>query len=91
MEVEFFTAPTDAQAWFSHWVEASWDWYLDLGIDPANLRRVDVPDGDRAHYSAATVDVEYRFVCGQEWGELMESRTAATTTSRVTARRRGRA
>ena len=72
MEVEFFTAPTDAQAWFSHWVEASWDWYLDLGIDPANLRRVDVPDGDRAHYSAATVDVEYRFgFAGREWGELM--------------------
>ena len=72
MEVEFFTAPNDAQTWFAHWVEASWDWYLDLGLDPANLRRVDVPDGDRAHYSAATIDVEYRFgFAGREWGELM--------------------
>ena len=56
----------------THWVEACWDWFIDLGIDPANMRRFDVPEEDRAHYSAGTIDVEYRFgFPGKEWGELM--------------------
>ena len=39
---------------------------------PANMRRFDVPEEDRAHYSAGTIDVEYRFgFPGKEWGELM--------------------
>src|SRR5699024_1689560 len=45
---------------------------VDLGIDADNLRRFDVPDSERAHYSAATIDLEYRFgFTGSEWGELM--------------------
>ena len=36
------------------------------------MRRFDVPEEDRAHYSAGTIDVEYRFgFPGKEWGELM--------------------
>ena len=46
-------------------------WFVDLGVDPANMRRFDVPDEERAHYSAGTIDVEYRFgFQGSEWGEL---------------------
>ncbi|TQL47856.1 glycyl-tRNA synthetase [Homoserinimonas aerilata] len=72
MEIEFFTAPDEADAWFKEWVEACWNWFIDLGIDPENMRRFDVPDGERAHYSAGTIDLEYRFgFQGSEWGELM--------------------
>jgi glycyl-tRNA synthetase len=72
MEIEYFTPPAEAQEWFEHWVEACWDWFIDLGIDADNLRRFDVPEEDRAHYSAGTIDVEYRFgFQGKEWGELM--------------------
>ena len=72
MEIEFFTPPAEAQEWFEHWVEACWDWFIDLGIDPAHMRRYDVPQEDRAHYSAGTIDVEYAFgFPGKEWGELM--------------------
>ena len=72
MEIEFFVPPADAQEWFDHWVEACWDWFVDLGIDPANMRRFDVLEEDRAHYSDGTIDVEYRFgFAGKEWGELM--------------------
>ena len=72
MEIEFFTKPEDAGKWFDEWVEACWEWFVDLGIDPANLRRFDVPDGDRAHYSDRTIDFEYKFgFAGSEWGELM--------------------
>jgi glycyl-tRNA synthetase len=72
MEIEYFTHPDDAAAWFDRWVEACWDWFVDLGVDPANMRRFDVPEEERAHYSAGTIDVEYRFgFQGSEWGELM--------------------
>ncbi|WP_285726585.1 glycine--tRNA ligase [Psychromicrobium xiongbiense] len=72
MEIEFFTAPAEADEWFKHWVESCWDWFVDLGINPENMRRFDVPAEDRAHYSAGTIDVEYRFgFQGSEWGELM--------------------
>ncbi|RWR15786.1 glycine--tRNA ligase [Microbacterium enclense] len=72
MEIEYFTPPAEAQEWFEHWVEACWNWFVDLGIDPDNMKRFDVPEDDRAHYSAGTIDVEYRFgFPGKEWGELM--------------------
>ena len=72
MEIEYFVPPAEAQEWFEHWVEACWDWFIDLGIHPDNMRRFDVPEDDRAHYSAGTIDVEYRFgFPGKEWGELM--------------------
>jgi glycyl-tRNA synthetase len=72
MEIEYFTPPAEAPEWYEHWIEASLAWFTDLGLDPANLRRFDVPDGDRAHYSAATADIEYRFgFASSEWGELM--------------------
>ncbi|MDQ1135382.1 glycyl-tRNA synthetase [Microbacterium sp. SORGH_AS 1204] len=72
MEIEYFTPPAEANEWFEHWVEACWNWFIDLGIDPDNMKRFDVPEEDRAHYSAGTIDVEYRFgFPGKEWGELM--------------------
>ncbi|MDP9883454.1 glycyl-tRNA synthetase [Sinomonas atrocyanea] len=72
MEIEYFTAPADADTWFKHWVDACWNWFIDLGIDPGNMRKFDVPEDERAHYSAGTIDIEYRFgFQGNEWGELM--------------------
>jgi len=72
MEIEFFTAPEEADHWFKDWVEACWNWFIDLGISPENMRRFDVPEDERAHYSAGTIDFEYKFgFQGSEWGELM--------------------
>ena len=72
MEIEYFTRPEEAPQWFDHWVEACYDWFVDLGLSPENLRKFDVPEDERAHYSAATIDLEYRFAfAGSEWGELM--------------------
>ena len=72
MEIEYFTPPAEAQEHFENWVEACWSWFLDLGIAEENLRRFDVPEDERAHYSAGTIDFEYRFgFQGSEWGELM--------------------
>jgi len=72
MEIEYFTPPAEADAAFRAWVEDCWNWFVDLGIDPAHMRRYDVPKEDRAHYSAGTIDIEYDFgFAGSGWGELM--------------------
>jgi glycyl-tRNA synthetase len=72
MEIEFFVAPDTAAEWFEHWVEACWNWFIDLGVNPENMRRFDVPEDERAHYSDRTIDFEYNFgFQGKGWGELM--------------------
>ena len=72
MEIEYFTPPAEADEHFRRWVEDCWNWFVDLGIDPANMRRFDVPKEERAHYSAGTIDIEYNFgFAGGGWGELM--------------------
>ncbi len=72
MEIEFFTAPDEADTHFNRWVEDCQNWFFDLGINPDNIRQFDVPEEERAHYSAGTIDLEYRFgFQGSEWGELM--------------------
>ena len=72
MEIEYFTHPDEADEWFKHWVDACYNWFIDLGLNPENLRKFDVPEDDRAHYSAGTIDLEYRFdFAGSAWGELM--------------------
>ncbi|MCB4208048.1 glycine--tRNA ligase [Arthrobacter sp. UM1] len=72
MEIEYFTAPDEADEHFKRWVEDCYAWFVDLGISEENLRKFDVPAEERAHYSAGTIDLEYRFgFQGSEWGELM--------------------
>ena len=88
MEIEFFTPPAEAGEWYEKWIADSLSWFTDLGVDPDNLRRVDIPDGERAHYSAATADIEYRFgFASGDWGELMgiANRTDFDLTNHINA------
>ncbi|MXY76489.1 MAG: glycine--tRNA ligase [Acidimicrobiia bacterium] len=68
MEMEFFTHPDHADGWFQYWVEERHQWYLDLGMDAANIRLRSHAEDELAHYAVATYDVEYRFPWG--WDEL---------------------
>ncbi|MDT5308031.1 MAG: glycyl-tRNA synthetase, partial [Mycobacterium sp.] len=46
-------------------------WYVDLGINPENLRLYEHPKDKLSHYSDRTVDIEYKFgFSGNPWGEL---------------------
>jgi glycyl-tRNA synthetase len=71
MEMEFFVEPgTDAE-WHEYWLKNRWDWYVDLGINPENLRFFEHPKDKLSHYSTRTVDIEYRFrFGGSEFAEL---------------------
>jgi len=38
----------------------------ELGLDKKNIHELDVPDGERAHYSKKTIDFEYDFPFGRK-------------------------
>jgi len=71
MEMEFFVEPGTDEEWHQYWIDTRYQWYVDLGIDPENLRLYEHPQEKLSHYSKRTVDVEYRFgFSSGEFGEL---------------------
>ncbi|GAB3883532.1 glycine--tRNA ligase [Terrabacter terrigena] len=71
MEMEFFVKPGEDEQWLQYWLDERTRWYVDLGINPDNLRHFEHPADKLSHYSKRTVDIEYRFkFAGSEWGEL---------------------
>ncbi len=68
MEVEFFVRPETDLVWLDRWVTDRFQWYVEHGIRPQNLRlRRHGPD-ELAHYAKDCYDIEYRFPWG--WAEL---------------------
>src|SRR5580765_599392 len=70
MEMEFFVKPGTDEEWHQYWIDTRLAWYVDLGLSPDNLREFEHPKEKLSHYSKRTVDIEYRFHFGNEWGEL---------------------
>ena len=71
MEMEFFVEPGTDEEWHEYWIKNRMDWYIDLGMNPENLRLLEHPAEKLSHYSKRTVDIEYRFeFAGSTWAEL---------------------
>ncbi len=71
MEMEYFVEPGTDEQWHEYWLQERWNWYVDLGISPENLRRYEHPKEKLSHYAKRTVDIEYRFrFGGTEFAEL---------------------
>jgi glycyl-tRNA synthetase len=71
MEMEFFVKPGEDEEWHQTWLDLRTKWYLDLGINPENLRHYEHPKEKLSHYSKRTVDIEYRFgFSGRDFEEL---------------------
>ena len=68
MEMQYFVHPGDDVRWFEHWKQRRFQYYLDLGIDPDNLRFHQHGPGELAHYARDAYDIQYRFPFG--WQEL---------------------
>ncbi|MDE2001323.1 MAG: glycine--tRNA ligase [Patescibacteria group bacterium] len=66
MEIEYFIAEKDWKAYFEHWLDEMKRWLKDLGIAEEKLHYDDIPEGERAHYSQRTVDIEYDFPFGKK-------------------------
>ena len=69
MEMEFFVKPGEDEEWHQRWIDTRTDWYVDLGIDRANLRHYEHPKEKLSHYSKRTVDLEYNYA-SVGWSEL---------------------
>jgi len=66
MEIEYFVKEDDWKKTFEMWQNQMWSWMTDeLGLNKKNIHELNVPDGDRAHYSKKTIDFEYDFPFGR--------------------------
>ncbi|MGB2091088.1 MAG: glycine--tRNA ligase [Akkermansiaceae bacterium] len=75
MEIEYFCHPDDGMKLTDEWLEQRLEFYEEIGIPREKLHILDVPDGERAHYSKKTYDIEYEFPFGIQELEGVAYRT----------------
>jgi glycyl-tRNA synthetase len=75
MEIEYFCREEDGLRLTDEWLEARLSWYEEIGLPRDKLHVLDVPDGERAHYSKKTYDIEYAFPFGIQELEGVAYRT----------------
>lgn len=68
MEFEYFFDPkkTSWEEVFDFWKKEMEQWMDEVGIDAKKRHAVDIPDGERAHYSKRTIDFEFEYPFGQK-------------------------
>jgi glycyl-tRNA synthetase len=66
MEFEYFVHPDEWEKHFEYWLSEMKDWLKFLGAKDEHLVYHEIPDGERAHYSKRTVDIEYHYPFGQK-------------------------
>ena len=66
MEFEYFVHPNEWEKHFEYWLGEMKSWLKFLGIKESNLVYHEIEDGERAHYSKRTVDIEYQYPFGQK-------------------------
>lgn len=68
MEIEYFFDPhkVDWKLLFEEWKGEIEKWMKEVGIDSKKIHAVDIPDGERAHYSKRTIDFEFDYPFGQK-------------------------
>lgn len=66
MEIEYFIEEKDWEKSFEDWRKEMHAWMEAVGIDAKKVHDVEIPDGERAHYSKRTVDFELEYPFGQK-------------------------
>ena len=66
MEIEYFVRPKEWEEHFERWRMLLHGWVARIGIPESAVHEVEVPDGERAHYSRRTIDFEYDFPFGRK-------------------------
>ncbi len=67
MEIEYFISPSVEGGWekqFDYWLEQMKKWMEFLGLKSEHIHFREIPDGERAHYSKRTIDIDYDFPFG---------------------------
>ena len=61
MEFEYFI---DEKSWseqFEYWRQEMQKWFAALGFESGDIREIEIPDGERAHYSKRTIDFHFKY------------------------------
>lgn len=66
MEIEYFVNPKDWESAFEALRKEMKSFISDIGLDISKVHELEIPDGDRAHYSKRTVDFEFDFPFGRK-------------------------
>jgi glycyl-tRNA synthetase len=66
MEIEYFVKPDSWKETFEEFVNEIHAFNNDVGIDKKHVHELEIPDGDRAHYSKRTIDFEFDFPFGRK-------------------------
>jgi len=66
MEVEYFVRPSEWKKYFDEWKNVVYRYIDAVGIEKGSVHELDVPDGERAHYSKRTIDFEFDFPFGRK-------------------------
>lgn len=66
MEIEYFIRPEEWEGKFEEWRQAVHAFNAAVGIPESAVHELDVPDGERAHYSKRTIDFEFDFPFGRK-------------------------
>ncbi len=64
MELEYFVNPKEWEPAFEMWLKAMKAWLKSLGVKDDDLYFHEIEEGERAHYSKRTVDVEFKYPFG---------------------------
>jgi glycyl-tRNA synthetase len=70
MEVEYFVKPSEWEKAFEEWRATMHTYAKEIGLPEGSVHELEVPDGERAHYSKRTIDFEFDFPFGRKelWG-----------------------
>ena len=66
MEIEYFVRPTEWEKAFEEWRKQVLAFTDAVGISRGAVHELEVPDGERAHYSKRTIDFEFDFPFGRK-------------------------
>ncbi len=61
MEFEYFIEEKTWDERFTYWQKQMHSWFNLLGFALEDIREVEIPDGERAHYSKRTVDFHFKY------------------------------
>ncbi|MDD5050913.1 MAG: glycine--tRNA ligase [Candidatus Pacebacteria bacterium] len=61
MEFEYFIEEKSWSEQFEYWQKQMHEWFKLLGFAKDDIREIEIPDGDRAHYSKRTVDFHFNY------------------------------
>lgn len=65
-EFEYFVRESEWEKTFDYWQDEMEKWIKMIGIDASKVHKIEIGEGDRAHYSKRTVDFEFEYPFGQK-------------------------